>query len=194
MDRRLIVVTGAPGAGKSTVARALALAWPSDAAVHIHSDDIWTYIVKGQIPPWLPESSAQNAVVIEALAAQATALASGFPVVFDGVVGPWFLDPFRLAARDRGIALDYLVLRPSREAAIARGVARKGHPMRDRAVIGRMWDAFADLDGLERCALDTTDLSPDQTVMAAQAALAEGRLRLDWRPRRRDEARSMTEP
>lgn len=179
MDGRLIIVSGPPGSGKSTLARALALSWPAEAAVHLHSDDIWTYIVKGHIPPWTPESAAQNAVVTEALAAQATALATGFPVVFDGVVGPWFFDTYRQAARSRGVRLDCVVLRPSREATITRGVAREGHPMRDVAVIGRMWDQFADLGDSERLALDTTSLTADQALAAAKDALASGRLRLE---------------
>jgi predicted kinase len=179
MDARLVIVTGPPGSGKSTIARALALAWPAEAAVHVHSDDTWTYIVKGFIPPWTPESASQNAVVVEALAAQAAALAAGFPVLFDGIVGPWFLDSFRQAARGRGVALDYLVLRPDRDATVARGVAREGHPMRDAAVIGRMWDQFAAMGDLERHVLDTTRLSAEQAADAAMTALAAGRLRLD---------------
>ncbi|MCI3135598.1 AAA family ATPase [Phenylobacterium aquaticum] len=122
MDGRLIIVTGPPGAGKSTLARAVAKAWPGPAALHLHSDDLWTYFVKGYIPPWTPASADQNRVVMEAMAVQAATLAAGgYPVAFDGIVGTWFLPPFREAADRTGVALDYLVLRPDRETTIAPG-------------------------------------------------------------------------
>lgn len=180
MDRRLIIVTGPPGVGKSTVARALALAWPRPATLHIHSDDLWTYFAKGYIPPWKPESRDQNAVVTRAMVAQAVALADGgYPVFFDGIVGPWFLDPFRDSARAAGVRLDYLVLRPGRDEAIARGVAREGHPMRDPAVIGRMWDQFAPMGALESHVLDTSGQAIEATVAAILERLRSEALRLE---------------
>ncbi len=179
MTGRLIIVTGPPGVGKSTVARKLAGAWPGDVALHVHSDDLWTYFVKGYIPPWKPESKDQNVVVTAAMVAQAVALsAGGYPVFFDGIVGPWFLDPFREGARAAGLRLDYLVLRPRRDEAIARGVAREGHPMRDSSVIGAMWDQFADMGELERHVLDTSGQAVELTVIAATEGLTEDQFRL----------------
>jgi predicted kinase len=179
VDGRLIIVTGAPGVGKSTVARAMAEAWPGPRSAHIRADDIYTYFVKGYVPPWDPASLDQNVAVMNALAAQAAALAQGgYPVFVDGIVGPWFLGPFKAAAIQSGARLHYLVLRPTREAAIARGVAREGHPMRDPAVIGAMWDQFADLGDLEAHAMDTTACGPEETAISAAAALQSDRLRL----------------
>jgi len=179
MDGRLIIITGPPGAGKSTVARAVAQAWPGPAALHLQSDDLWTYFVKGFIPPWTPASADQNRVVMEAMAVQAATLAAGgYPVAFDGIVGPWFLPPFRAAAWRAGAVLDYLVLRPDRATTLARGVARDGHPMRDPEVIGAMWDQFADLGELEPHVLETTRLDAEETVAVALQGLTAGRFRL----------------
>lgn len=51
---------------------------------------------QGAIPPHLPESQAQNQVVMEAMAQAASRLAqAGYDVVVDGIVGPWFLGPWR---------------------------------------------------------------------------------------------------
>ena len=79
----MIVLTGPPGAGKSTVARLLADALPF--SVHLHSDDLWRYIRQGHIAPYLPQAHRQNQVVIDALAQAAFAYAAGgYHVICDG--------------------------------------------------------------------------------------------------------------
>src|SRR5690242_2331629 len=105
---RIVIVTGPPGAGKSTTARALAEESPADRAVHLHTDDAYAYIRKGFVPPWDPASGPQNATVMAALSAQAAAFArGGYEVLVDGIVGPWFLDPWRSAASAHGLDLRY---------------------------------------------------------------------------------------
>lgn len=90
----LITVTGPPGAGKSTVAKALSACFVKSAVVA--GDEFFRFIDRGYVSPWLPEADRQNTVVIEAAAAAAGRLAAGgYTVVYDGVVGPWFLDAFR---------------------------------------------------------------------------------------------------
>jgi len=140
---------------------------------------MWTWFAKGYIPPWKPESHDQNVVVSRAMAASAATLAQAYPVVFDGIVGPWFVSFFREAAAGAGVGLDYLVLRPDRATAVARGMDREGHPMRDGAVIGAMWDQFADLGPFEPHVLDTTGLGLEATAALALEALAAGRLRVE---------------
>ena len=60
----LVVVTGPPGAGKSSVSEELAKRWKTSALVP--GDAFLGMIKQGFIPPWLPQSHRQNAVIIEA--------------------------------------------------------------------------------------------------------------------------------
>jgi predicted ABC-type ATPase len=136
----LLVVTGPPGAGKSTVARAIAARFAR--SVVIEGDAFFAFIVSGAIAPWLPESHQQNEVVTQASAVATAAFVRGdYTVVYDGVVGPWFLPTFAAAT---GLdALDYAMLLPSVERCVERVATRDGHGFTDEAATRHMHDQFA---------------------------------------------------
>ena len=72
-----------------------------DKSVHMHTDDFFHYLSKGAIPPHLPESNKQNLVVIEAFLEAAKRYArGGYDVIVDGIVGPWFLEPWKALAQE----------------------------------------------------------------------------------------------
>ena len=52
------MVSGPPGAGKSTVAKALADAYEPSALVV--GDDFFAFLARGRLDPWLPDADAQN--------------------------------------------------------------------------------------------------------------------------------------
>ncbi|HEX2874548.1 MAG TPA: AAA family ATPase [Polyangiaceae bacterium] len=175
----VVIVSGAPGAGKSSVARCLATTSPGDQAVHLHTDDFYANIVKGFIEPWRTEAHAQNTAVMAALVASSARYAQGgFEVVVDGIVGPWFLEPWLALARS-GMDVHYVVLRPDEASTIARGTARTAPgALTDAAVISQMWRQFAELGAFEAHALDTSALTPDETVMRVRLAVNERHLLL----------------
>jgi len=181
----VLILTGPPGAGKSTIAEILT----RDAgrpSVHLHADDFFRRYIRagfvraGFVAPWTPEAHSQNATVMSAVAAAAFAYAAGsYWVVVDGIVGPWFLDPFRAVARARELPLDYVVLRPQRETAEMRATDRRTHDLTDLTVVATMHRQFADLGSLEHLALDSTHLTPDATAAQVRALVASGAVRLD---------------
>jgi predicted kinase len=178
-DGRVVIVTGPPGAGKSTVARALAETAGEPGGVHVHGDDFMTYIRKGFIAPHVTASLNQNVILSRALAAAAFAYAGGgYLTVLDWVVGPWFLDEYRAEAARTGLPLDYVVLRPTQEAATARSRDRTANPIADYAYLRPLYEQLADLGGLETHAVDTTAMSRDETVAAVRSGVEQGRFRL----------------
>jgi chloramphenicol 3-O-phosphotransferase len=171
----LLILTGPPGAGKSTIAEALAAA-SEPPVVHLPSDRFWRFIKKGVVPPYLPAARHQNAAVVAALAAAGGAFArNGYFVILDGVVGPWFLDPFRRL----GVSLHYVVLRPSLTVALARAQGRGAEALTLSGPIRDLYRQFSALGEFEAQVIDTSDHTAEDTVAAICAALAEGKFRLE---------------
>ncbi|HEY0001024.1 MAG TPA: AAA family ATPase [Actinoplanes sp.] len=94
MSGDVIILTGPPAAGKTTVAALLA-ADAGSPTVHLTTDLFYRSIRTGFVLPFLPDAQRQNEVVIEAIVA--TFARGGYDVVVDGIIGPWFLPPFRAA-------------------------------------------------------------------------------------------------
>jgi chloramphenicol 3-O-phosphotransferase len=174
----VIILTGPPAAGKTTVAELVA----SDAAgptIHLVTDSFYRSIRTGFVLPYLPESRRQNEVVIDAIVAAVTAFArGGYDVVVDGIVGPWFLGPFRAAAERDHLQLSYVVLRPTLEATLSRARERAADELKDVDAITGLYEAFTELDELERHVIDTSDLDESRTAVEVRRAVASARCRL----------------
>jgi predicted kinase len=167
----LVVIAGPPGAGKTTVSRLVAMRFEPPACL-IESDWWWTTIVKGHIPPWLPEAEEQNRTVVRSFAAAAVAMAGGgFPTVLEGVIGPWMLDEVLSLAAAARLQVHYVVLRPTLEVSLHRATSRAGeervagHPaLSDPEPVRMLWHQFADLGQFERNVVDNTSMRPDEAA------------------------------
>lgn len=164
----LIVVTGPPGAGKSTVAAVLVDGFARSALVS--GDVFFGFLAAGAVTPWLPEADDQNAVVTRAAAGAAGRLATAMTVVYDGVVGPWFLPTFAEAAVLPDVGLHYVVLLPALDVCLERVRTRVGHGFSDDAAARHMYGQFADAD------LDARHLLADPPADATRCAARIRRL------------------
>jgi hypothetical protein len=136
----LVIVTGPPGAGKSTVAPLVADGFPS--SVLIQGDWFFGLWRRGAIDPWRPEARPQTTVAAAAAAAAVGAFAQAdCTVVYDGFIPP--LDLAGFAALAGLAAIHYAVLLPPEGTCLARVASRPGHGFTSADATRRMYRDFA---------------------------------------------------
>ena len=180
----VLLLTGQPGSGKSTVARLVADRF--DPVACVESDWFWTTIVRGHIQPWLAEADAQNRTVLKACSTAVAELAlGGYTVIVDGIIVPTQLRLFTDALRRTGGDVHYIVLRPALDVTLRRATARAGderiagHPaLVETGPVRVMWRQFRDLGRYESHVLDNGSEDAQETADRVWSRLGEGTDRL----------------
>jgi hypothetical protein len=96
-------------------------------------------------------------------------------VVYDGVIGPWFLPTFLLASGLK--RLHYVILLPPQAVCVQRVESRKGHGLTDPGVARHMWREFHQAKADPRHVLADHDAQPDAIASALAGRLEEGSIR-----------------
>ena len=171
---RIIIITGSPGTGKTTASAIVAKESSMEKSVHMHTDDFYHYLSKGAIPPHLPESNEQNLIVIEAfIEAARRYVRGGYDVIVDGIIGPWFIEPWLNIAHD-GYEVHYIILRARKEETMQRAIARsKLDRETNIELVEVMWEQFNHLGLYEANMIDTTNCTIRETVSAIKDRISD---------------------
>jgi predicted kinase len=172
----ILMLSGPPGSGKTSVARALAQRFERSA--HIEADRFFHFLESGYVEPWQPESHEQNSIVMRIVARAAAGYASaGYVTIVEGIISPrWFLAPMCEWLHEAGQPVAYAVLSAPLEVCVARCVERRGAELADPAIVEQLWREFAELGELGRHAIDVAASGIPGTAEAVFELLREGRL------------------
>lgn len=161
----LMLITGLPGAGKTTLARALA---ERLGAVHLNSD-----LLRGELGLWGHYSPDDKARVYEALLGRARqALGAGQTVIIDSTFYRESIrEPFRRLAAACGAPLRWVEVRAEEAVVRERLKAPRPDSEADFAVYARIRDAYEPLEEPHLVVFSDT-MSLEQMTLAVQQFLA----------------------
>lgn len=177
MSPGILIISGPPGAGKTTVGARLARS--SDLGVHLVGDQMHYSILVGGKDREYHEANAENRTVCRALAAAAAEFADGgYFVSLDWIVGPWFLGEFKQAAAVKGVRLDYVMLRLPADVAASRAAGRAERPIVNYESQMPLYRQLADIGDLEGHVIEVADRSVEDVLALIRRGMALGSFRL----------------
>jgi predicted kinase len=178
LAHQVLILSGAPGTGKTSVAHELAGREPR--SVHLESDRFFHFIESSYVMPWTPEAHEQNEVVMAAVADAAVRYAdAGYFTIVEGIIAPgWFFEPIRDRLVDAGHPVAYAVLRAPVDVCLQRMSARDPRSARVTEIVEKYAENFSDLGELERHVIEIDEESPEGVAERVAELLDSGAIDL----------------
>jgi cytidylate kinase len=179
----LLLLTGSPGTGKTTVAPLVADF--HELSVCLDLDWFFAKLRRGALDPWRAEAHPQNRIVLHAVAeACSTFAADGYVCVAEGILFPFMLDLFAEASAHYDVAMHYAVLQAPIDVVQQRVLDRKVEPqhagaLADASVVEDLWTQFERQGVAERHRVNAGGRSPDELAEEIDRRFRAGEFRLE---------------
>jgi chloramphenicol 3-O-phosphotransferase len=177
----ILILTGPPGAGKSSVAGALADRY--DRVAHIPVDGLRHFITPtGYRAPGKPGFERQHALAIRnACALARNFMAERFAVIIDDVVqGREQLEQYVEGLKEAGVAVHYVRLLPRLAVCHERNKGRRADRVPDER-LELLYREFESAGKMPGSVIDSSDMTVEATADRLQALTTAG-ASLVWRP------------
>jgi hypothetical protein len=168
-EKSIILLSGPVGSGKSTIAQEI-IKSSTEPFVYIEGDKFWLFFVKGFENRGLVSNF--KTVMSSIIAAAVPYAYSGYEVIVDFSIPPWFLGTAKKIVSVRNVPLNYVVVRPTEEVCAMRAAGRKEGAIADYS---RYHELYLSFDEAANYTIRNDSSSPEEIAQKIRKGLIEGK-------------------